>query len=70
MLREQRLLVEGLTVTSSYLSDHVSNYVPVHGDLSADQADMLATLDEALHKVKNDDTFREKLEKMQHNRSL
>ena len=33
ILREQRALIEALEVTATYLSDHLSNYVPVNGKL-------------------------------------
>jgi len=38
ILLEQQLLIERLEVTSEYLSDHVSHYVPVNGQLPEDDA--------------------------------
>ena len=37
-----------LDVTSTYLSDHLSNYIPVNGKLPEDKQRMLAVIDEAL----------------------
>ncbi len=70
ILREQRALIEGLCVKSRYLSDHVSNYAPVHGNLPDDKAAMVSVIDGALEKLANDDAFRAELENMRHLRRL
>lgn len=44
-LREIRLLLEKLNVNSWFLSDHVSNYLPVNGKLPDDKKDLLEFLD-------------------------
>jgi hypothetical protein len=44
---ETRLLVERLTGPTRLLSDHMSNFVNVHGDLPEDRERLLAQLDEA-----------------------
>ena len=64
ILREQALLIERLEVTSLYLSDHVSNYVPVNGKLPEDKAQMLATLQQALFDLENDGGYRRRLERI------
>lgn len=64
ILREQALLIELLTVTSEYLSDHVSNYVPVNGKLPEDKADMLATIRQAQADLENDAGYRRRLERI------
>ena len=64
ILREQQLLIEGLDVTSEYLSDHVSNYVPVNGKLPEDKAQMLATVRQALVDFENDAGCRRRLERI------
>ncbi len=46
VLREQRILVENLNVNSQYLSDHITNYIPVNGKLPGDKEAMLRTIDE------------------------
>jgi radical SAM superfamily enzyme YgiQ (UPF0313 family) len=63
ILREQRRLVELLRVTSQYLSDHISNYVPVYGKLPDDKPSMLQTIDKALDDIQGDARYREVLEK-------
>ena len=55
ILKEQRKLVEALDVTSTYLSDHLSNYIPVNGKLPGDRQRMLEVIDEALN---GDETLR------------
>jgi radical SAM superfamily enzyme YgiQ (UPF0313 family) len=62
ILREQRRLVELLNVTSQYLSDHISNYVPVFGKLPDDKTSMLQTIDKALDDLQTDAGYREVLE--------
>jgi radical SAM superfamily enzyme YgiQ (UPF0313 family) len=66
ILMEQRRLIELLHVTSEYLSDHISNYVPVYGELPKDQAEMLQTLDRALGILRKDDGYRRSLESKRH----
>ncbi len=46
VLREQRIMVENLDVTSEYLSDHITNYIPVNGRLPGDRHAMLRAIDE------------------------
>jgi radical SAM superfamily enzyme YgiQ (UPF0313 family) len=45
VLRETRLLVEHLEVSSKFFSDHASNYAPINGRLPGDRGRMLAKLD-------------------------
>ncbi len=47
-LRETRLLVERLDGPTELLSDHMSNFLDVHGRLPRDKSDMLCQIDEAL----------------------
>lgn len=62
ILREQRRLIELLEVSSQYLSDHISNYVPVHGQLPKDKPLMLQTIERALDVLKEDVRYREALQ--------
>jgi len=48
VLREERLLIENLDVTSEFVSDHVSNYLSVEGKLPDDKPRMLGQIDEIL----------------------
>lgn len=47
-LQETRLLIENLSGPSMLLSDHVSNFLDVHGKLPEEKDAMLAQIDEAL----------------------
>ena len=47
-LRETRLLVERLEGPTMLLSDHMSNFLDVHGQIPADRELMIETIDEAL----------------------
>jgi radical SAM superfamily enzyme YgiQ (UPF0313 family) len=62
ILREQQRLIELLEVSSQYLSDHISNYVPVHGQLPKDKPLMLKTIDRALDILKEDVGYRDALQ--------
>lgn len=66
ILKEQRRMIELLEVTSQYLSDHVSNYVPVYGQLPKDQSLMLETMDKALNALRSDAGYRRSLENMRY----
>ncbi|MFH1148999.1 MAG: radical SAM protein [Actinomycetota bacterium] len=50
---ETRLLIENLEVETRFLSDHVSNYLPIYGRLPAEKASMLAAIDRALAEPDN-----------------
>jgi radical SAM superfamily enzyme YgiQ (UPF0313 family) len=63
ILQEQQRLIERLDVTSEYLSDHISNYVPVNGKLPEDKAHMLATVTQALEDLSGSERFRRNLER-------
>ncbi len=39
-------MVANLDVTSEYLSDHITNYIPVNGKLPGDRHAMLRAIDE------------------------
>jgi len=66
ILREQYLLIDLLEVTSQYLSDHISNYVPVYGNLPDDKARMLETLDRAIEDLSSNESYRRSLEMKRH----
>jgi radical SAM superfamily enzyme YgiQ (UPF0313 family) len=70
ILKEQRAVIEGLSVTSTYLSNHVSNYAPVDGNLPTDKARMLSVIDSALERLSEDAAFKADLEGMRYLRRL
>ncbi|OEU47312.1 MAG: hypothetical protein BA872_05685 [Desulfobacterales bacterium C00003060] len=70
ILKEQKTIIEGLSVTSRYLSDHVSNYAPVNGDLPCAKTKMISLIDTALDNISKDDSLRADLESMRYLRRL
>ena len=70
ILKEQRALIQDLSTTSQYLSDHVSNYAPINGNLPADKNGMLSMIDEVLEKLSKDTAFKADLDDMPYLRRL
>lgn len=66
ILKETRLLLQRLEVTSRFLSDHVSNLVPLHGRLPEDKERMMEMLDRVLEALNKDTPLREELEMRRH----
>jgi radical SAM superfamily enzyme YgiQ (UPF0313 family) len=66
ILMEQRTLIEALSVTSKYLSDHVSNYASVDGDIPEDKSKMIALIDTALERLRENGKYRAELETVRH----
>ena len=62
ILKETKLLLEGLQVTSQFLSDHISNLLPLHGKLPEDKDRMIQMIGEALKELKENDSLREEME--------
>ncbi len=46
ILREERLLIENLELTSEFVSDHVSNYLPLEGKFPEAKEKMLGLIDQ------------------------
>ncbi len=66
ILNETKLLLEGLHVTSYFLSDHVSNLLPLHGKLPEEKGMMVQRIDDALRGLKEDAGLREEMEMRRH----
>ena len=66
ILKETRLLLAELKVTSEFMSDHVSNLLPLHGRLPGAKESMVRMIDEALQDLKEDDRLREEMEARRH----
>jgi len=62
ILRETKLLLEELCVTSQFLSDHISNLLPLHGKLPEDKKKMIQMIEEALKEMRENDGLREEME--------
>jgi radical SAM superfamily enzyme YgiQ (UPF0313 family) len=66
ILKETKLLVERLQVTSQFLSDHISNLLPLHGKLPEDKEKMIQIIEEALKELGENDGLREEMEMRRH----
>jgi radical SAM superfamily enzyme YgiQ (UPF0313 family) len=66
ILKETKLLLETLQVTSQFLSDHISNLLPLHGKLPEDKEKMIQTIEEALKDLRENDLLREEMEMRRH----
>ena len=70
VLKETKLLIEKLEVTSEFLSDHISNLLPLHGRLPQEKERMVGMAEEALRRFREDDGLREEMEARRHLTSL
>ena len=66
ILKETKLLLEELQVTSQFLSDHISNLLPLHGKLPVEKGKMIQMIDDALKGLKEDVRLREEMEMRRH----
>ncbi len=66
ILVETKLLLEKLQVTSQFVSDHISNLLPLDGKLPEDKERMMEMIDEALRGLKENDSVREEMEMRRH----
>jgi len=66
ILMETKLLLERLQVTSQFLSDHISNLLPLHGKLPEDKEKMIQMIGEALNELRENDSLREEMEMRRH----
>jgi radical SAM superfamily enzyme YgiQ (UPF0313 family) len=66
ILRETKLLLEELHVTSQFLSDHISNLLPLHGKLPEEKEGMIQMIEEALKAMEGDARLREEMEMRRH----
>jgi radical SAM superfamily enzyme YgiQ (UPF0313 family) len=66
ILRETRLLLEELHVHSQFLSDHVSNLLPLHGKLPEEQERLIEMIDDGLKQVREDAELKKEMESRRH----
>jgi radical SAM superfamily enzyme YgiQ (UPF0313 family) len=66
ILKETKLLLEELCVTSQFLSDHISNLLPLHGKLPEEKESMVQMIEDALRGLKEDVRLREEMEMRRH----
>lgn len=62
ILKETKLLLQKLQVTSQFLSDHVSNLLSLHGKLPEEKERMIQMIDDTLRRLKDDISLREEME--------
>ncbi len=55
VLKEERLLIDLLEVNSEFVSDHVSNYLPINGKLPQAKSEMLEQIDAVLEAASSSD---------------
>jgi len=66
ILKETRLLLEGLEVTSQFLSDHISNLVPLYGKLPEEKISLIRMIDESLRAIETDVRLKEEMVARRH----
>lgn len=66
ILKETKLLLETLHVTSHFLSDHVSNLLPLHGKLPEEKKSMIQMVDDALKGLNEEPSLRKEMEMRRH----
>lgn len=66
ILKETRLLLENLNVTSHFLSDHISNLLPLQGKLPEEKCRMISLIDDTLERLKEDPALKEEMEARRH----
>ena len=66
ILKETKLLLEELQVTSQFLSDHISNLLPLHGKLPEEKGAMIQMIEGALRRLKEDAGLREEMDSKRH----
>jgi radical SAM superfamily enzyme YgiQ (UPF0313 family) len=66
ILKETKLILEKLQVTSTFLSDHISNLLPLHGKLPEDKEKMIQVIEDALKELGENDRLREEMEMRRH----
>jgi radical SAM superfamily enzyme YgiQ (UPF0313 family) len=66
ILKETKLLLEELRIASQFLSDHISNLLPLHGRLPEDKEKMIRIVNEALSGLKEDSSLLEEMEMRRH----
>ena len=66
ILKETRLLLKELQVSSQFLSDHISNLVPLHGKLPEEKEEMIRLIDQVLKGLQEDVSLRKEMEARRH----
>jgi radical SAM superfamily enzyme YgiQ (UPF0313 family) len=59
ILEEEKRIIEGLDVTSEFVSDHISNYLPVNGTIPLDKPTLVHALERALAALRQEPSLAE-----------
>jgi radical SAM superfamily enzyme YgiQ (UPF0313 family) len=70
ILEEEKRIIEGLEVTSEFLSDHISNYLPLNGRMPGDKVALLQTLEQELAALRTDPALCEEYRQKEFLRNL
>ena len=62
ILKKTKPLLEALKVTSQFLSDHLSNLLPLNGKLAEEKGEMIQMIEGALRRLKEDTGLGEEME--------
>jgi radical SAM superfamily enzyme YgiQ (UPF0313 family) len=54
ILEEEKRIIEGLELSSQFLSDHISNYLPLNGRMPRDKAALLRALEQEIEVLRTD----------------
>jgi radical SAM superfamily enzyme YgiQ (UPF0313 family) len=66
ILRETKLLLEELYVHSQFLSDHVSNLLPLHGKLPEERERLIEMIEDGLKQFREDTELKKEMELRRH----
>ena len=66
ILKETKLLLEGLQVTSQFLSDHISNLLPLHGKLPEEKRRLIEMIEDGLKQFREDAELKKEMELRRH----
>ncbi|MGQ9776238.1 MAG: hypothetical protein ACUVQ9_03390 [Thermodesulfobacteriota bacterium] len=61
ILKETELLLEGLEVTCQFLSDHISNLLPLEGKLPEEKKYLIQKVEEAIKAIKENESLRKEM---------
>jgi len=70
VLKEQKIILENADVLSNYLSDHLTNYIPLNGVLPKDRKKMISFINESFTALENDPAVKERFSRKDKIRNL
>jgi radical SAM superfamily enzyme YgiQ (UPF0313 family) len=70
ILEEEKILLENLSVSSEFVSDHISNYLSIDGKLPQDKEKMLKKIERTLELLKKSPSLKEEILQKEYLRGL